>query len=131
GMPSWRWPKPLPDMLDRLIKFFTSLRLTVVLLGFGLLLVFVGTLAQVHEGLYEAQTRYFKSWFIWRPTIADSPWPLLLPGGYCIGTLLLVNLLAAHIKRFRLSARDRKSTRLNSSHVSISYAVFCLKKKKI
>src|SRR5207249_11255559 len=27
-------------------------------------------------------------------------------------------------------ARDRKSTRLNSSHVSISYAVFCLKKKK-
>src|SRR5437870_8063081 len=28
-------------------------------------------------------------------------------------------------------ARDRKSTRLNSSHVAISYAVFCLKKKKI
>src|SRR5437868_12152808 len=28
------------------------------------------------------------------------------------------------------AARDRKSTRLNSSHVSISYAVFCLKKKK-
>src|SRR5699024_11280542 len=26
--------------------------------------------------------------------------------------------------------QDRKSTRLNSSHVSISYAVFCLKKKK-
>src|SRR5207249_7224097 len=29
----------------------------------------------------------------------------------------------------RSSSRDRKSTRLNSSHVSISYAVFCLKKK--
>src|SRR5690625_2546425 len=29
-----------------------------------------------------------------------------------------------------LSATDRKSTRLNSSHVAISYAVFCLKKKK-
>src|SRR5439155_12404222 len=29
------------------------------------------------------------------------------------------------------SAGDRKSTRLNSSHVAISYAVFCLKKKKI
>src|SRR2546426_3788498 len=28
------------------------------------------------------------------------------------------------------SARDRKSTRLNSSHLVISYAVFCLKKKK-
>src|SRR3712207_8208524 len=30
----------------------------------------------------------------------------------------------------RLPARDRKSTRLNSSHANISYAVFCLKKKK-
>src|SRR5436309_8530248 len=30
----------------------------------------------------------------------------------------------------RSSSRDRKSTRLNSSHVKISYAVFCLKKKK-
>src|SRR5438874_10749585 len=30
----------------------------------------------------------------------------------------------------RLDAEDRKSTRLNSSHVEISYAVFCLKKKK-
>src|SRR5207249_8422503 len=29
-----------------------------------------------------------------------------------------------------IGRRDRKSTRLNSSHVSISYAVFCLKKKK-
>src|SRR5437667_2070094 len=30
----------------------------------------------------------------------------------------------------RLSPLDRKSTRLNSSHITISYAVFCLKKKK-
>src|SRR5437868_11208169 len=38
----------------------------------------------------------------------------------------------AFIKRvFRRRRGDRKSTRLNSSHVSISYAVFCLKKKKI
>src|SRR6185312_16802848 len=32
--------------------------------------------------------------------------------------------------RMRRPARDRKSTRLNSSHDQISYAVFCLKKKK-
>src|SRR5439155_25215314 len=31
---------------------------------------------------------------------------------------------------FARPSRDRKSTRLNSSHVAISYAVFCLKKKK-
>src|SRR5699024_11329169 len=36
----------------------------------------------------------------------------------------------AHQARDRCPAEDRKSTRLNSSHVSISYAVFCLKKKK-
>src|SRR6266571_6490652 len=40
-----------------------------------------------------------------------------------IGTLL--NQAVA-----KLNATDRKSTRLNSSHMSISYAVFCLKKKK-
>src|SRR5439155_9079402 len=32
--------------------------------------------------------------------------------------------------RSRICSLDRKSTRLNSSHVAISYAVFCLKKKK-
>src|SRR5207253_8940049 len=32
--------------------------------------------------------------------------------------------------RILLGSSDRKSTRLNSSHVAISYAVFCLKKKK-
>src|SRR5438477_12977248 len=34
------------------------------------------------------------------------------------------------VKSFWALAQDRKSTRLNSSHMSISYAVFCLKKKK-
>src|SRR5439155_21472846 len=35
-----------------------------------------------------------------------------------------------HCLLARVFAADRKSTRLNSSHVAISYAVFCLKKKK-
>src|SRR5690606_40284656 len=33
------------------------------------------------------------------------------------------------LKNIEVDSRDRKSTRLNSSHVKISYAVFCLKKK--
>src|SRR5207248_10518127 len=37
---------------------------------------------------------------------------------------------SARPARPRSSQRDRKSTRLNSSHRTISYAVFCLKKKK-
>src|SRR2546429_7093727 len=47
----------------------------------------------------------------------------------------LVRVGAAEVRerrrqRQRLPARDRKSTRLNSSHGYISYAVFCLKKKQ-
>src|SRR5699024_5482845 len=40
------------------------------------------------------------------------------------------NALAGHQQDVALPDVDRKSTRLNSSHVSISYAVFCLKKKR-
>src|SRR5436190_14892948 len=38
--------------------------------------------------------------------------------------------LGNHSLDYRAIAEDRKSTRLNSSHTVISYAVFCLKKKK-
>src|SRR5690606_39362973 len=44
--------------------------------------------------------------------------------------LRVVELLAQRVGRGRVLGEDRKSTRLNSSHVKISYAVFCLKKKK-
>src|SRR5690606_38152006 len=41
------------------------------------------------------------------------------------------NLLIGNINKIAIKTlKDRKSTRLNSSHVKISYAVFCLKKKK-
>src|SRR6266540_1598675 len=39
-------------------------------------------------------------------------------------------LVEAGFATFLLDLLDRKSTRLNSSHITISYAVFCLKKKK-
>src|SRR5690606_41703866 len=39
-------------------------------------------------------------------------------------------VLLAPLALLSLACPDRKSTRLNSSHVKISYAVFCLKKKK-
>src|SRR5260221_4296027 len=43
---------------------------------------------------------------------------------------ILVSQWQTHCLRRRLQQQDRKSTRLNSSHTVISYAVFCLKKKK-
>src|SRR5690625_6373728 len=42
----------------------------------------------------------------------------------------VVSAIDAEDIRQLFEVRDRKSTRLNSSHVAISYAVFCLKKKK-
>jgi hypothetical protein len=92
-------------MVDRFINFFTSLRLTVVCLALALILVFVGTLAQVQIGLYAAQSEYFRSFFVyWTPKGTNWKIPFL-PGGWLIGLVLLVNLLAAHIKRFHLSRK--------------------------
>src|SRR5260221_8936575 len=59
-------------------------------------------------------TTLFRSPYDLRQFAADSP---------CIGGKPRLNLSGLY------ALRDRKSTRLNSSHTVISYAVFCLKKK--
>src|SRR3712207_7653856 len=46
-----------------------------------------------------------------------------------LGEKLIVRSVEDSIARGTVRLRDRKSTRLNSSHANISYAVFCLKKK--
>src|SRR2546429_6504861 len=47
------------------------------------------------------------------------------------GIIFLVPVAVLALWLWKQNRRDRKSTRLNSSHGYISYAVFCLKKKKI
>ena len=92
-------------MFKRGLNLLTSLRLTVVCLGLALLLVFVGTLAEVQLGLYQAQAQFFRSFFVyWTPAGTHLRIPVF-PGGWLIGLTLLVNLLAAHIKRFRFERR--------------------------
>jgi hypothetical protein len=89
--------------MNRIGKFFSSLRLTVVLLAFAIVLVWVGTVAQADEGLYQAQTRYFKSWVVLGFNMFGRHIPMIWPGGYLLGTTLLANLVAAHIARFKLT----------------------------
>src|SRR5690606_41252905 len=60
------------------------------------------------------------------PHSADEVQALVSPP--CLTDLRLVRELAP---RRQNAETDRKSTRLNSSHVKISYAVFCLKKKTV
>jgi len=89
--------------LERLIKFFASLRLTVVCLALGMVLIFTGTLAQVHLGLYKAQNEFFRSFIVfWQPE--HFAWKIpVLPGGYLLGGILLINLVSAHWRRFSLT----------------------------
>ena len=94
----------LDYLLDRLVSFFTSLRLTVVCLALALVLVFWGTLAQVDLGLYKAQNEFFRSFLIyWGPKGASWKIPVF-PGGYLIGGVLLINLIASQCRRFTFSA---------------------------
>jgi hypothetical protein len=82
------------------VKPLTSLKLTVFCFACAMILVFLGTLAQVNIGVYEAETRYFKSSFLYStpPGITlKIPW---FPSGYLVGALLLLNLIAAHLARF-------------------------------
>src|SRR5246127_272243 len=89
----------------RWVKPFTSLKLTVFCLVSAMVLVFFGTLDQVNIGVYEAENRYFKSFFLYFTppgTALRLPW---FRGGYLVRGLLLLNLIAAHLARFKMSWR--------------------------
>src|SRR6266480_1852020 len=92
-------------MLHKLVDLITSLKLTIVCLAAAMALIFVGTIAQVHLGIHEAQQRYFQSMFVWWPPEGRGFKIPIIPGGHLIGSVLLINLIAAHIKRFRWSWR--------------------------
>jgi ResB-like family len=90
-------------MLRKIVDLFTSLKLTIVCLAAGMALIFAGTLAQVHLGIHEAQQRYFQSMLVWWPPEGHGFKIPIFPGGHLIGAVLLINLVAAHVKRFRWS----------------------------
>ena len=91
------------DIWQSFVKFFTSLKLTVVLLALGIVLIFIATLAQGDLGVWGVQKRYFHTFFVLRD-VGSVPVPVF-PGGYFIGGLLLINLVSAHIYRFQLTAK--------------------------
>src|SRR5439155_8588101 len=125
-------PQPVPDepiktvrsssapasMLRKILTPLASLRLTVVMFVLAIALVFLGTLAQVDEGIFTVLTKYFRAGIAWIPFQAlvrfgqvflgvspdaqvSGSFPF--PGGWLTGGVLLVNLLAAHALRFKLT----------------------------
>ncbi|MGB0372400.1 MAG: cytochrome c biogenesis protein ResB [Opitutales bacterium] len=96
--------------MQSIIRFLVSLKLTVVLLCFSVVLVFFGTLDQVETGIHLTQKKYFESLFVVWYYPDTLPWQNILgslaipmPGGYLVGGLLLINLIAAHIHRFKFT----------------------------
>ena len=96
--------------MKSIFQFFSSLKLTVVLLSFSLILIFFGTLDQVQYGIWHTQELYFESFLVaWTypehaPLGRHLHWIRIpMPGGYLLGGMLLINLLAAHFTRFQLS----------------------------
>jgi hypothetical protein len=92
-------------MPRRLLSFVASLQLTLICLGAAIALIFAGTIAQVHLGIHEAQQRYFQSLFVWWPPDGGGLRIPIFPGGHLIGAVLLVNLIAAHARRFQWTWR--------------------------
>lgn len=99
-------------MVRTVLKAMASLRLTVALLALSMALIFIGTLAQVRVGVWEAVHTYFRAPIAWvdpnlfiPASAAALPFRFPFPGGATIGLLLLLNLLAAHAARFKLTAR--------------------------
>jgi hypothetical protein len=124
-------PPPAPDhpldereastawsMFKKILTPVASLRLTVVMFVLAIALVFLGTLAQVDEGIWTVLSKYFRTGIAWIPFqalvrfgqvfLGVSPHAQVsgsfpFPGGWLIGGILLVNLLAAHAVRFKLT----------------------------
>src|SRR2546430_12506548 len=72
-------------------------------------------------------TTLFRSPGQWKASCRAAYWPQLIPPERRGDVPFLHS--ATGLRSVRRDQRDRKSTRLNSSHSQISYAVFCLKKK--
>ncbi len=93
----------MPSTPRNPLAILSSLRLTVCLLGYSMILIFVATIMQVELGIHEVQERYFRSWLVWWDVLPGKKnFSIPIPGGTLLGILLIVNLLAAHGARFKL-----------------------------
>jgi len=82
-----------------IFRFLGSYGVSVVLLLFLALLTFLGTIDQVHHGLYEVQKKYFESLIVFHRYLG------VLPGVYLLLVLAFVNIFCGAILRTRLGWR--------------------------
>ncbi|MEE9369283.1 MAG: cytochrome c biogenesis protein ResB [Pontiella sp.] len=96
-------------MINRILSFFLSLKLTVTLLALSMILIFAGTLAQVDKGIWTVMDQYFRCFIamIELPVFFPRTWDIPnlkipFPGGFLIGTLLTINLVTVHAASFKI-----------------------------
>ena len=93
--------KKKADSGRKLIDTLASLKLTVFLLVLSMILVLLGTLEQVHWGVWHVQKVYFSSWICFYPMDPTAAMRIPLPAGFTIGALLMLNLGFAHFRHFK------------------------------
>jgi len=112
--------KPAPGIGMMFVHALGSMKLAVVLLVMLGLLTWLGTLAQIEDGLWKAQKKYFESWFLiadlelgwWgKPLFADEEGKgfvlrIPLPGAYPVMALLFVNLMVGGLLRLKWNVRN-------------------------
>lgn len=87
-------------VLRRLLAALASLKLTIACLLAGMVLVLLATFAQKDAGIFYIQKQYFQTFFIWwTPSGTGMRLPVFF-GGYSLGGVLVLNLFAAHVRRF-------------------------------
>lgn len=92
-------------LLARLAALLGSYGLCVTLLAGLFVLTLCGTLEQRYASIYDVQRKYFESLFLTEVRVTEAgAWPVLLPGGYTLLSILAVNLLVGGIVRVRKSA---------------------------
>lgn len=102
-------PSPAVGIGLSILSALASLKLTVTLFAMSIFLVFAGTLAQVDAGIWTVMDRYFRTPIAWIELQALAPANLQwsgsfpFPGGWLLGAAVLVNLLAAHLMRFKMT----------------------------
>lgn len=101
-----------------ILEPIASLKLTVVLFALSIFLILAGTFAQVDKDIWEVIGLYFRCWFAWIPLqvffplsfFPDDPVTISerigiwFPGGKLLGLVLAMNLVAAHVVRFKAVA---------------------------
>ncbi len=92
------------------LKIFGSFHLCFGILLFMGLITYLGTRAQAHMSLFDAQVKYFDSWFVIHhvdlPGVGGFQPGLPLPGGMLLMGLLMLNLMVGGLMRIRISKRN-------------------------